>query len=800
MKNKFTKRAEDALKTAKNIAEEMGHTYIGCEHILIGLASEKSSIASKILESRGTDKIKLLNLLCTNEGKGTGAKLTPDDMTPHAKRVLIDAGKICERSGNEHIGTEHLLNALLDSGNSAAKMLVDSGIDIADIKNDLSVFFSAIDEMKERSAKKDASSSAVKKNCASYLLQFGTNLNDEALQADKDPVIGREREINRVITILSRKTKNNPLLIGDPGVGKTAIAEGLAMAIAKHEVPDNLYGKQIINLDISSMIAGAKYRGEFEERLKNVLSEAMRDKDIILFIDEIHTIIGAGSAEGAMDAANILKPSLARGEIRVIGATTYNEYTKHIEKDAALERRFQTVKIDEPSEEDTEKILFGLRNGLECHHKVIIEDSAIRESVKLSVRLFRDRFLPDKAIDVLDEAASYLHIKNGIEPSELICLRSEIKEIRASKEAYVSKGKLERAEKLRKKEIEKTKELVNKRTDWEIKRKTEYPTLNGETVKESLRELMGDRFYDTDQENDFNYHSIIEHLQNHIFGQDEACKLISDSLLKSKIGIREPSKPLASFMLCGSSGVGKTEIAKRIAEAVYGKNAFIKLDMSEYSEKQSISKLIGSPPGYVGHEEPGYLTKAVRSRSECVILFDELDKACAEAHRLLLQILDDGVLTDGRGRRAYFNKAIIIATCNVGKIGGIGFSENSNNSLRNHLDKHFGSELINRFDELIEFNELNSAAKYKIADEAVESIINKLKGIGFSVKIDESLIKEIVEAPSSGGARGILKNVSEFVERPLSCMIVSKQILKDEDYLLKRVDGQTVCAIHERVL
>ncbi len=799
MKNKFTKRAEDALRTAKSTAEEMGHTFIGTEHILIGLLSEKSCIASKLLESRGADREKLTNNLCESEGRGGICRLSPDDMTAKAKKALLEAGKLRDKAGCECIGTEHLLSAILDDTQGAAKMLFDCGISVPEILNDLSVFFCSVDEMKEHPQKREAASPSLKKSSNTSLSLYGKNLTAEAMSEEKDPVIGREREINRVITILSRKTKNNPLLIGDPGVGKTAIAEGLALAIANRNVPDSLYGKQIICLDISSMIAGAKYRGEFEERLKNAISEAKRDKDVILFIDEIHTIIGAGSAEGAMDAANILKPPLARGEIRVIGATTYSEYTKHIERDAALERRFQAVKVEEPSEDETVSILFGLRKGLESHHGLIIDDSAVYESVKLAVRYMPDRFLPDKAIDVLDEAASFLCLKNGKEPKDIIKLRSEINSFRARKESAVSNGDLETAEKMRKKEISKTKDLVNKRTAWEKWRKNEKPLLDASEVREAVREQLGEEFESKSSEN-YNAGELISDLTERIFGQEDACRAVADLVLRSKIGIREGERPIGSFFFCGPSGVGKTALSRKLAESIYGRNSFLKLDMSEFSEKQSISKLIGSPPGYVGYDEPGKLTQFVRNNPDCVILFDELDKACNEIFGLLLQILDDGVLTDSRGRKAHFRNSIIIVTSNAGsKQLSIGFSENHETAIRRQLDLHFGTELINRFDEIIIFNDLSDSTKYRIAETAINNISCKIERLGYSVQVDSGLIDDIVGCSKNGGARNVLQAVSRYVERPLSNMIINGDLLKGEEYLLFVKDGVVRCSSMQNV-
>lgn len=794
MMNKFTKRAEDALRSAKSAAEEMGHTFIGTEHILIGLISEKSSVASKMLEAKGADKNVMINKLFEISGKGETSRLTPEDMTPRAKKALLEAGRLSKNGGTECIGTEHILSSILTNGKGARRLLSDCGIAIEELEADISVFFCSVDEMKEKPQRREASERFVRKKENPTLAQYGKNLTEDALKNDKDPIIGREKEISRVITILARKTKNNPLLIGEPGVGKTAIAEGLAMAIAKRSVPETLYGKQIICLDISSMIAGAKYRGEFEERLKNALSEAMNDKDVILFIDEIHTIIGAGSAEGAMDAANILKPPLARGEIRVIGATTYNEYTKHIERDAALERRFQSVRVNEPSEDDTMRILVGIKSGLERHHSVKIDDEALSEAIALSIRYMPDRYLPDKAIDVLDEAASYLSLKNGIEPSEIFELRSEIKNLRDKKEKCVELGEIEKAERYRKREISKTNELVNKRTDWEKRKKLERPVLDADGVKESVLENIGEEYKDSKVATEYNAKDLLFSLKSHVFGQDRACSCVSETVLRSKIGLRDSSKPLASFIFCGASGVGKTALARTLAEKLYGKNSFLKLDMSEYSEKQSISKLIGSPPGYVGYDEPGKLTQFVRNNPDCVILFDEIDKACTEVKGLLLQILDDGILSDSRGRRGYFKSCVIIITCNTGvRSRSIGFSSDAEVEARGELDSILGAEIVSRFDEIIRFTYLDNTAKLCIAEKAVNQISEHLAKLGFLVKTDKAVIQALVDKCNEGEARGVLRAVSKYIERPISGMIMDGEIALGEEYIIRKCGDSISC-------
>jgi len=788
MKNKFTKRAEDALRAAKEYAERCGHTYIGTEHILVALAAERGSVASKILEARGAEPQKLLSKLGADAGVGSAKDLDPEDLTRGSRSIISEAGKLASRLGFNSIGTEHLLSAMIDSGDSAAaRLLSDCGVSISELKGDISVFFGAVDEMKDEPAYMERPRQNAKKQHNASLLTYGKDLTEKAFSEERDPVIGRDKEIERVIRILSRRTKNNPLLIGEPGVGKTAIAEGLAAAIAARRVPDCLYGKQIISLDLSSMIAGAKYRGEFEERLRSVISEAKRDKDIILFIDEIHTIIGAGSAEGAMDAANILKPSLARGEIRVIGATTISEYSKHIERDAALERRFQPVRVFEPTRDQAVEILMGLKPIFEKHHGIIIDDDAVYEAVNLSIDHIPDRFLPDKAIDILDEAASGLRLKAYTEPQEISLLREEIKELRVRKEEAIMDRDIEKAEAIRKNEIARSQELLTVRADWEKRKRTKRPRLDVTELRRSVSEQIGIDISEIEDKDGEMLTSLSDSLKERILGQDEACDKLASAILRARIGIRDKSRPVGSFIFFGPSGVGKTALAKELSDLLYGKEAYIKFDMSEYSEKHSISKLIGSPPGYVGYDEPGKLTDWVRSRPRSIVVFDEIDKSHPDIYGLLLQILDDGILTDSKGKKAHFSNCIIIITANLpSNDRRIGFEGSKSDSERRDAEGLFRPEIVNRVDEIIRFKILDPATATKIARNAIYEINVGLTKMGYNVEYSNELIDFVVCGSDYRhyGARAILRKVKTTVEDTLSRAIVEKKIDKTERYVI----------------
>jgi len=779
MKNKFTVKAENALKAAKEIAESAGHTYIGSEHLLLGLLDEKGCVASKLMDGRSIKRDRIFKKMLEFTGNGERTLLTPEDMTPKTRKIVTASAKLCDSLGFKSIGTEHLLYSILDDGdNTATRILEDSGTSIKELKSDISIYFGAIEDYKTNSTPNDKRKTSQKKNI-STLLQYGIDLTERAATELSEPVVGREKEISRIIRTLARKTKNNPLLVGEPGVGKTAIVEGLAKEIAEHRVPDVLLDKQIISLDLSSMIAGAKYRGEFEERLKNIINEAKKDNEIILFIDEIHTIIGAGSAEGAMDAANILKPVLARGEIRVIGATTTAEYSKHIEKDAALERRFQPIIIEEPSKEEAIFMLKGLKERYEKHHAIVISDEAVKAAVELSDIYIPDRYLPDKAIDLLDEAASALHIETVTEPNRIEAIRKELVRTRSSKETSLFTKDIESAERYKKAEIKEEEKLLNETAKWEKQKSKAFPVLNDHHIRNTISEMTGIKLSELSTKDEADLSDLASKLKHRIFGQDRACEAVASAIIRSRTGLRDTNRPIGSFIFSGSTGVGKTALAEALTEELYGsKKHMLRFDMSEYSERHSIAKLIGSPPGYVGYEEGGRLTEKVRHNRTGIILFDEIDKAHSDIYGILLQILEDGCLSDSRGRIADFNNYIIIITTNAGGTGTkIGFSE-ENQTSRNKLSSCFKPELLNRIDEVIAFDKLDHDALKKISKTEIDRIVSKVEKAGYKLDVNEE-IEELFSntfETAAFGARAIIRRIKRDLENRISHLIITKQV------------------------
>ena len=789
MKNKFTKGAEIALKSAREAAEALGHTHIGSEHLLLGISATPSSVGARILETANIDKeilyVKTKELL----GSGTVTSLAPNDLTTRAKRILSEASKKAESLGFVGIGTEHLLYCILtDDDSTACSVLKHCKIQPKALITELQCFFGSITDLSEP-RKEDKKKAVTKKG--SVLLEYGKDLTAEAERENIGRIIGREKEIMRVIKTLCRRTKNNPILIGEPGVGKTAIAEGLALAICEKRVPDQLKGKQVISLDLSSMIAGAKYRGEFEDRLKNVISAAKDNKDVIIFIDEIHTIIGAGSAEGALDAANILKPSLARGEIKVIGATTIDEYIKHIERDAALERRFQPIKVNEPTQTECLEMLFGIKEGLENHHGITISDGAINAAVRLSVQYIPEKYLPDKAIDIIDEAASGLKLSACTVPDSLSSAEQTLKTIRKNKSKALLSGDTETAEKLRAEETEASKTLLEERIRFEKHKKEYKPILTEHDVLLSLSEQTGIELCESSSIEKDTLASLPSILKNEILGQEEAIDLVCSTVLKSKIGIRDPKKPIGSFIFCGPSGVGKTALAKALADQPMFRGGIIRLDMSEYTEHNSISKLIGSPPGYVGYDECGKLTDKVRSAPNSVILFDKIEKADKEIFNLLLQILDDGVLTDNRSKTAYFsNCVIILSTSSSSAVRSIGFGKTDLYESKSCLSDVFPQDILERIDEIVEFKPLSEEAKKEIIRRAIEKIKEKLCEIGYFVDINEKVSAEIIKE-SKDSVRSIYRSIKRLIEEPISVGIIKCDITRNEIYTLTVSDGKS---------
>ncbi len=795
MSNKFTQKAQNTLNRALTAARELGHTYIGSEHILLGLLSEKDSIAARLLLARGADGEKMKRTVIDIAGAGSPSLVTPSDMTPRAKKIIEASAAASAQHGNRYIGTEHLLYALLGERDCVGVRLLESeGIPASELKSDLSAFLSANGEKNRRAELKTPAEEKLKIRGAPVLSSYGRDLTDAAKDGRMDPLIGRNREIERVVQILSRRSKNNPCLIGEPGVGKTAVVEGLASRIVEGTVPDSLKKKRIITLDIPSMIAGAKYRGEFEERMKNVMEEVGKNPDIILFIDEFHVIIGAGAAEGAVDAANILKPALARGELQVIGATTISEYRKHIEKDAALERRFQSVTVNEPDEESAVQILMGLREKYEAHHHLSISDDAIRSAVRLAIRYIPDRFLPDKAIDLVDEAASRVRITSEIPSPDRKILEDRLRDLRKEKESAITEQQFEQAASLRDQEQQLRLELD------ELQANTENPdmaptlTVTAAHIADVVTGWTGIPVNNLLEDESRRLLSLDEDLKKTVIGQDEAIKAVVGAIRRGRMGLKDPRRPIGSFIFLGQTGVGKTALAISLAERIFGsESAMIRLDMSEYMEKHSVSRLIGSPPGYVGYEEGGQLTEKLRRRPYSVLLLDEIEKAHPDVFNLLLQVLEDGTLTDSQGRRINCSNTIVIMTSNLGSDGEeqrkiLGFSDPAGaDGSRRHeresdmlaaLKKRFPPEFLNRLDEIIVFQALGKAELSRIAERMLDEIATRAADLGIELTFDDTLPSYLAQKSfsMSYGARPLRRTVIRLLEDPLSLALLESRI------------------------
>ncbi|SJZ66185.1 ATP-dependent Clp protease ATP-binding subunit [Eubacterium coprostanoligenes] len=784
--NSFTTKANEVLNLAIKSAQAYGHNYIGTEHILIGLLSTDSTIpalTNNNITYEGVDR-----LIREEIGVGNPTSLTPDDFTPRAKRIIEISFQIARTMRNSYVSVEHLLAALLKEDDSyAVKFINELGTDSQRVFDDL------ISDLSSNSYDSNPQSSSKKKGKSKTptLDEFGKNLTELAKQGKIDPVIGREKEIERVIQILSRRNKNNPCLIGEPGVGKTAIAEGLALKIVNGEVPEMLANKTIYSLDLTSMVAGTKYRGDFEERIKKAMDEVKDNKDVILFIDEIHNIMGAGAAEGAVDAANILKPSLARGEIQVIGATTISEYRKNIEKDAALERRFQPVTVGEPTEEETVEILKGLRDKYEAHHKVKITDDAINSAVKLSSRYINDRFLPDKAIDLIDEAASVVRLNAYTLPQNLKDMEEEIKRLNAEKQDAVNNQKFEEAAKIRDKANELNKLLNDEKSKWRNSSNHDVKAVSSEEIAQVVSQWTGVPVNQLTKEESERLLNMEKILHERIVGQDKAVSAISKAIRRGRVGLKNPNRPIGSFIFLGPTGVGKTELCKSLAEAMFGdENAIIKLDMSEYMEKHTVSKLIGAPPGYVGFDEGGQLTEKIRRKPYSVVLFDEIEKAHPDVFNMLLQILEDGVLTDSQGRKVSFKNAIIIMTSNVGasKITdeklALGFVQEDGKKLSIEdlvmpdLKKTFKPEFLNRLDDIIVFNQLDQNDIEEIAKRMLKSLKKRTADLGIELDFTDNAITELAKEgfDKTYGARPLRRAIQSKIEDRLSELILDKTI------------------------
>ncbi len=812
--NGFTEKANKALNLAIESAEEMGHTYVGTEHILLGLLEEQSGVAATVLNDLGVTADELEQMMRQKIGTGVRSIITMDDFTPRTKRILQIAVMEAARMGHNYVGTEHLLMALLEESDSyAMRFLNELGAKAEDIVKKINDALGSGDSDEEKGGygMPGAGKAGSKgKSNTKTLDQFGRDLTAVAAQGGIDPVIGRQNEIERVIQILSRRTKNNPCLIGEPGVGKTAVVEGFALKIASGNVPELLKGKRVVSLDLTGMIAGTKYRGDFEDRIKNAIDEVKKAGNVILFIDELHTIVGAGSAEGSADAANILKPSLARGDFQVIGATTINEYRKYIEKDAALERRFQPVMVGEPSEEEAVEILRGLRDRYEAHHKVKITDEAIETAVKLSSRYIADRYLPDKAIDLIDEAASRVRLLAYTAPEDLQELEKQLKELEQEKAAAVNEQDFEHAAKVRDEEKEVKQHLEEQKQLWEEKNAKVSGEVTPDDIAHVVSSWTGVPVVQLTEEESERLLKMEDILHKRIVGQDEAVSSVARAIRRGRVGLKDPKRPVGSFIFLGPTGVGKTELCKALAEAMFGdENAMIRLDMSEYMEKHTVSKLVGSPPGYVGYEEGGQLTEKVRRRPYSVILFDEIEKAHPDVFNMLLQILDDGRLTDSQGRKVDFRNTVVIMTSNVGarliteKQGSLGFASNETeesdfqkirDTVMEELKKTFRPEFLNRVDDIIVFNKLNSNDIQEIARRMLKTLQKRVDGLNLTLSFTEEAIKAIAEAGFDPvyGARPLRRAIQSKIEDKLSEKMLEGKMEQGKPLLCDYKNGEFV--------
>ena len=802
----FTDKANRALNKAIEVAERLGHTYIGSEHLLLGLLYDTSTVAGLVLTSKKLNYSNVEEYIRHTIGVGLPTQLGAEDFTPRSKRILETALSLSQGTNFALAGTEHILLAIVrDSSCYAVQILNASGISPENLISEISK------KLINSPSSHGKNSSSDKQTEENSLSQFARDLTELARQGKIDPVIGRQDEIDRVIQILSRRTKNNPCLIGEPGVGKTAVAEGLALKIVSGEVPEMLKGKKIFSLDLTSMVAGTKYRGDFEERIKKVIEDVRNSNDIILFIDEVHTLIGTGSAEGAVDAANILKPSLARGELQVIGATTIDEYRKHIEKDAALERRFQPVMVGEPTKEEAVEILKGIRDKYEAHHKVKISDEAIVQAVELSTRYIGDRFLPDKAIDLIDEAASRVRLKTFTTPPELKELEKKKKELRAGKLSAVNSQDFEEAARLRDEESEIEKKYNEEKEKWQAKADKAHGEVTEKEIAEIISSWTGVPVKQLTQDESERLLNMEEILHSRLVGQDEAVKAVSRAIRRSRTGLKDPKKPIGSFIFCGPTGVGKTELCKALAEALFGdENAMIRLDMSEYMEKYSVSRLVGSPPGYVGYDEGGQLTEKIRTKPYSVVLFDEIEKAHPDIFNMLLQILDDGILTDSQGRKVDFKNSVIIMTSNVGaklitqNQNAFGFADAGEDQKRsaemikeavtNELKNTFRPEFLNRVDDIIVFDRLSMEEIKQIANNLLNNLSKRTEKLGIKVEFSLNAIKKIADAGFDEvyGARPLKRAIQSQIEDLLSEEMLKGSIKKGNNYICKVKDDKFV--------
>jgi len=807
MKGRYTERAEKVLKIAHTEAKAMGHQVVGTEHILLGLIQEGEGIAAQALIAMGLDLDKIRGQV--EQIAGIGQPFNGEvGFTPRVKRVLELANEETHRQDVNYIGTEHLLLGLVMEGEGiAARILLNLNVSPEKVwKQVVKLLGGELDE----SAIPGPNSVPISKNAGPVntpaLNEFGRDLTLQAREGRLDPVIGREKEIERVIQVLSRRTKNNPALIGEPGVGKTAIAEGLAQGIISNRVPEILANKRVITLDLASMVAGSKYRGEFEERLKKVMEEIRVDGNIILFIDELHTLIGAGAAEGAIDAANILKPALARGELQCIGATTIDEYRKYIEKDSALERRFQPIMVGEPTVEEAILILRGLRDRYEAHHRVKITDEAIEAAVRLSNRYISDRFLPDKAIDLMDEAASRVRLASFTTPPDLKSLEDETERLKKEKEAAVASQEFEKAAQIRDQEHKLRADLAEQREVWQNKRYKENAMVTPDDIAQIVASWTGIPVKKLAQEESERLLHLEDILHQRLIGQEDAVTAVAKAVRRARAGLKDPKRPIGSFIFLGPTGVGKTELGRALAEAMFGdEKALIRIDMSEYMEKHSVSRLVGAPPGYVGHEEGGQLTEAVRRKPYGVVLLDEIEKAHPEVFNILLQVLEDGRLTDTKGRTVDFRNTVIIMTSNVGssflRKEAMGFSAKKDEkteykTMRGHvmeeLKRTFRPEFLNRIDELLVFHTLQEEHLEKITEVLMRQVNVRLLEHGLEIKVDKSAIKLIAKEGNDPvfGARPLRRAIQRLIEDALSEKILAGEFKAGDKIVIEAEGGK----------
>ena len=793
----FTEKANQVLNYAISIASDMGHSYIGSEHILLGFFLEGTGIAYTVLAENGVKSSEIQKKILEISPLAQKTHLSVDNFTPRTKLILENAILQAKAMGNQYVGTEHLLIAILNEYDCyAVRFLQETGANINLIIKSLKKVVTGAD------LKNEANFNNNKNSATPNLDKFSKDLTYEATKGRLDPVIGRQKEIERVIQILTRRTKNNPCLIGEPGVGKTAIAEGLAQKIISGEVPEILKNKRVVCIDLASMLAGTKYRGDFEERIKNVLTEVENAGNVILFIDEIHTIIGAGGAEGAIDASNIIKPQLARGKIQLIGATTLDEYRRYIEKDSALERRFQSILVDEPNEEDTIKILMGLKDKYEAHHKVKITTDAIKAAVNLSVRYIADRFLPDKAIDLIDEAASRVKLRVFTAPSNLKDLESKIKKLSQEKEEAINSQNFEFAAKIRDDEKDLKQQLNSLKQNWEKENAHNQNEVTAEDIAQIVSISTGIEVTQITKKQSERLLNLEKELHNVIVGQEEAVSAIAKAVRRGRAGLKDPNRPIGSFIFLGPTGVGKTQLCKALSVCLFGdENAMIRLDMSEYMEKHTVSKLIGSPPGYVGYDDAGQLTEKVRKKPYSVILFDEIEKAHPDIFNMLLQILDDGILTDSQGRKINFKNTVIIMTSNIGarlitEKKEFGFTVNSNleqtksneaikSDVINELKKVFKPEFLNRVDEIIVFQKLTKEEIYQITDKMLSALILKINNIGINIEFSKEAKEKIAEIGYDPiyGARPLKRAIQSNIEDKLAEFILDKTFVAGDNIL-----------------